>query len=214
MEAWLPGAAGAAIDGVDYRLAGDGEILIKSPTVFCGYLFDDEATRRVLTADGWLATGDIGERAGDHELRIVDRKKAIIITSGGKNIAPSEIENALKESIFIREAIILGEQRHFVSALIQINIDWVGKWAQNKGLGYTNYRSLSQLPEVYDLINREVERVNRRFARVEGVRKFVILAKELDHDDGELTATQKVKRAFIEKKYAGEIAQIYGKEPA
>ena len=87
-DAWLPGAAGAPIGGVDYRLADDGEILIKSPTVFCGYLFDDEATRRVLTADGWLSTGDIGERAGDRELRIVDRKKAIIITSGGKNIAP------------------------------------------------------------------------------------------------------------------------------
>ena len=213
-DAWLPGAAGAPIGGVDYRLADDGEILIKSPTVFCGYLFDDEATRRVLTADGWLSTGDIGERAGDRELRIVDRKKAIIITSGGKNIAPSEIENALKESLFIREAIILGEQRHFVSALIQINMDSVGKWAQDRGLGYTNYRSLSQLPEVFELINKEVERVNRRFARVEGVRKFVILAKELDHDDGELTATQKVKRAFIEKKYASEIAQIYGMEPA
>jgi long-chain acyl-CoA synthetase len=126
-KAWLPGAAGAPISGVDYRLADDGEILIRSPTVFCGYLFDDDATRRVLTADGWLSTGDIGERAGDSEIRIVDRKKAIIITSGGKNIAPSEIENALKESLFIREAIILGEQRHFVSALIQINMDSVGK---------------------------------------------------------------------------------------
>ncbi len=213
-HAWLPGGAGAPISGVEYRLAGDGEILIRSPTVFCGYLFDDEATRRVLTDDGWLSTGDVAERAGDEEIRIVDRKKAIIITSGGKNIAPSEIENALKELLFIREAIILGEQRHFVSALIQINMESVGKWAQEKGLGYTNYRSLSQLPQVYDLIGKEVERVNKRFARVESVRKFVLLAKELDHDDGELTATQKVKRAFIEKKYADEIAKIYGMEPA
>ncbi|TYR33535.1 long-chain fatty acid--CoA ligase [Mesorhizobium microcysteis] len=213
-KAWLPGGAGAPIEGVEYRLAEDGEILIRSPTVFHGYLFDEEATQKALSPDGWLSTGDVAERAGDNEIRIVDRKKAIIITSGGKNIAPSEIENALKESLFIREAIILGEQRHFVAALIQINMDSVGKWAQDKGLAYTNYRSLSQLPEVNELIARDVERVNKRFARVESVRKFVILSKELDHDDGELTATQKVKRAFIEKKYAEEIARIYGKEPA
>lgn len=208
------GAAGAPIRGVEYRLAGDGEIELRSPTVFKGYLHDDQATRKVLTPDGWLSTGDIAEQADEQEIRIVDRKKEIIITSGGKNIAPSELENALKESIYIREAIILGEQRHFVAALIQINIDSVGKWAQDRGLAYTNYRSLSQLPEVFELISDEVERANRAFARVESIRKFVILAKELDHDDGELTATQKIKRSFIEKKYAAEIDRIYGKEQA
>jgi long-chain acyl-CoA synthetase len=152
------------------------------------------------------------ERGPGEEIRVVDRKKAIIITSGGKNIAPSEIENALKESPYIREAIILGEARHFVAALIQIDPETVGKWAQEKALAYTNYRSLALLPEVNQLVAAEVERVNGRFARVENVRKFVILSKELDEDDGELTATQKVKRSAIEKKYAAEIAQIYGDE--
>jgi long-chain acyl-CoA synthetase len=208
------GAAGQPIGGVEFRIADDGEILIKSPTNFAGYLFDEKATGDVLTEDGWLHTGDIAEHAGQGEIRIVDRKKAIIITSGGKNIAPSEIENALKESLFIREAIILGEARHFVAALIQINMDSVGKWAQDRGLAYTNYRSLSQLPEVRELVKADVDRVNKRFARVENVRKFVILDKELDHDDGELTATQKVKRSYIEKKYAGEIARIYGEAGA
>lgn len=207
------GAAGQPIDAVEFRIAEDGEVLIRSPTNFAGYLFDDEASAEVMR-NGWLHTGDIVEPAGDGEIRIVDRKKAIIITSGGKNIAPSEIENALKESLFIREAIILGEARHFVSALIQINMDSVGKWAQERGLAYTNYRSLSQLPEVHELVKGEVDRVNKRFARVENIRKFVILEKELDHDDGELTATQKVKRSYIEKKYAGEIARIYGEGAA
>ena len=209
-EARMAGCAGRPIGGIEYRLADDGEIMIKGPTVFSGYLFDEESTAKVLDADRWLATGDIAEQAHNGEIRIIDRKKAIIITSGGKNIAPSEIENALKESPYIREAIILGEARHFVAALIQIDPETVGKWAQEKNLAYTNYRSLAILPEVNALVSIEVERVNARFARVESVRKFAILNKELDQDDGELTATQKVKRSAIEKKYADEIARIYG----
>jgi long-chain acyl-CoA synthetase len=204
------GAAGQPINEIEFKLDHDGEILIKGPNVFAGYLFDEKGTDEVLDKDGWLRTGDIGEMVEGGEIRIIDRKKAIIITSGGKNIAPSEIENALKESPYINEAIILGEARHFVGALIQIDPEVVGKWAQENGLAYTNYRSLAALPEVYKLVSADVERVNGRFARVENVRKFVILNKELDHDDGELTATQKVKRSAIEKKFAAEIAQIYG----
>jgi long-chain acyl-CoA synthetase len=209
-----PGCAGPPIAGIEYRIAPDGEILIKGPTVFAGYLYDDESTAKVLDADGWLSTGDVVEQADNGEIRIVDRKKAIIITSGGKNIAPSEIENALKESPYIREAIILGEARHFVAALIQVDPEIVGKWAQEQKLPYTNYRSLAAMDQVRKLVSVEVERVNGRFARVENIRKFVILGKELDQDDGELTATQKVKRAAIEKKYASEIAEIYGEEAA
>jgi long-chain acyl-CoA synthetase len=205
-----PGCAGPPIAGIDFKVASDGEILIKGPTVFAGYLYDDDSTARVLDADGWLSTGDVVEKADNGEIRIVDRKKAIIITSGGKNIAPSEIENALKESPYIREAIILGEAKHFVAALIQVDPEVVGKWAQEQRLAYTNYRSLAALEQVRKLVSAEVDRVNGRFARVENIRKFVILSKELDQDDGELTATQKVKRAAIEKKYANEIAQIYG----
>jgi long-chain acyl-CoA synthetase len=207
-----PGCAGPPIPGIEYRVAADGEILIKGPTVFAGYLYDEESTARTLDADGWLSTGDVVEQSNNGEIRIVDRKKAIIITSGGKNIAPSELENALKESPYIREAIILGEARHFVAALIQVDPEVVGKWAQEQRLPYTNYRSLAALEQVRKLVSTEVDRVNGRFARVENIRKFVILGKELDQDDGELTATQKVKRAAIEKKYANEIAQIYGEK--
>ncbi|HSW20865.1 MAG TPA: long-chain fatty acid--CoA ligase [Ramlibacter sp.] len=208
------GAAGKPLPGIEYRLAPDGEILLRGPTVFAGYLFDDKATADVVDAQGWLHTGDIGEMADNGELRIVDRKKAIIITSGGKNIAPSEIENGLRESPYISEAVVLGEARHFVSALIQIDAEVVGKWAQERRLAYTNYRSLAALPEVRELVAAEVDRINKRLARVENVRKFVILSKELDQDDGELTATQKVKRAAIERKFAAEIAEIYGEVAA
>ena len=160
--------------------------------------------------DGWLHTGDIVALADNGELMIVDRKKAIIITSGGKNIAPSEIENALKDSLYVREAIILGDGRHYLAALIQVDYETVGKWAQERKLAYTTYKSLAALPEVRELIDEDVKRVNKLFARVENIRKFLILEKELDHDDGELTATQKARRNVIEKTFAKEIAIVYG----
>jgi long-chain acyl-CoA synthetase len=159
---------------------------------------------------GWLRTGDIVEFEDNGEIRVVDRKKDIIITSGGKNITPSLIENALKDSVYVREAILIGEGRNFLSALIQIEYDTVGKWAQERNLPYTTYKSLAERPEVYNLIREEVTRVNSRFARVENIRKFVILEKQLDHDDGELTATMKVRRRTIEARFAAEIAKIYG----
>ena len=146
------------------------------------------------------------------EITVVDRKKAIIITAGGKNIAPSEIENALKDSEFIKEAIVVGEAKKYLGAIIQVDFDNVGRWARDKALAYTNYKSLSQLAEVHDLVERIVNETNKRFARVENIRRFAILEKELDHDDGELTATQKVRRAMIEKKFARELAIIYRAE--
>ena len=146
------------------------------------------------------------------EITVVDRKKAIIITAGGKNIAPSEIENALKDSEFIKEAIVVGEAKKYLGAIIQVDFDNVGRWARDKALPYTNYKSLSQLPEVHELVERIVNETNKRFARVENIRRFAILEKELDHDDGELTATQKVRRAMIEKKFARELAIIYRAE--
>jgi len=177
--------------------------------VFRGYLFDDKGTQEVLSADGWLATGDIVERRGD-EIVVVDRKKAIIITSGGKNIAPSEIENALKDSPHVREAIVVGEGKKFLGGLIQIDFDTVGRWAAERDLQYTTFKSLAQLPEVVELIGGVVHEVNSKFARVENIRKFVLLEKELDHDDGELTATQKVRRGTINKKFERELQVIYG----
>ena len=207
---FVSGSCGPAMEGVEWKVAEDGEVLVRSPGVFRGYLFDDKGTQDVLSPDGWLATGDIVEQRGD-EIVVVDRKKAIIITSGGKNIAPSEIENALKDSPHVREAIVVGEGKKFLGGLIQIDFDSVGRWAAERDLQYTTFKSLTQLPEVLELIGGVVNEVNSKFARVENIRKFVLLEKELDHDDGELTATQKVRRGTINKKFERELQSIYGR---
>lgn len=203
------GRSGPLIAGLEQKLAPDGELLLRGPSMFKGYLFDEAATERAFS-DGWLHTGDIVEIEPDGEVQVLDRKKDILITSGGKNITPSLIENALKDSPFIREAILLGDGRHFLSALIQIDLETTGKWAQEQSIQYTTYRTLAENAAVRDLVEGEVKRVNDRFARVENVRKFVILSKQLDHDDGELTATMKVRRRIIEEKFREEIKVIYG----
>ena len=208
----LLGGCGLPLRGTEWRRADDGEILLRSAGVFKGYFLDQSASSATVDPSGWLRTGDIIEIMDDGEITVVDRKKAIIITAGGKNIAPSEIENALKDSEFIKEAIVVGEARKFLGALIQVDYDSAGRWARDRALPYTNYKSLSQLPEINELVAGIVNATNKRFARVENIRRFVILEKELDHDDGELTATQKVRRGVIEKKFARELAIIYGTE--
>jgi long-chain acyl-CoA synthetase len=210
---FIRGSCGPAMEGVEWRLGEDKEVFVRSPGVFKGYLFDDKGTADILSPDGWIATGDIVEQHGDGEIAVVDRKKAIIITSGGKNIAPSEIENAIKDSPFVREAIVVGEGKKFLGGLLQIDFDTVGRWAAERDLQYTTYKSLTLLPEVIELVQGVIDEVNSRFARVENVRKFVLLEKELDHDDGELTATQKVRRGLINKKFARELEIIYGSAP-
>lgn len=204
------GCSGLPIAGLDQKIAADGELLIRGASIFVGYLFDEDASARAL-AGGWLHTGDIVEVEADGEIRVLDRKKDILITSGGKNITPSLIENALKDSPYIREAILLGDGRNFLSALIQVDFEATGKWAQERRIAYTTYRTLAENASVRELVAGEVNRVNDRFARVENIRKFLILAKELDHDDGELTATMKVRRRIIETKFKDEITEIYGR---
>jgi long-chain acyl-CoA synthetase len=206
------GGCGLPLLHTEWKLDTDGEILLRNPGVFKGYFLDEKASSATLEPDGWLRTGDIVDVLDNGEITVVDRKKAIIITAGGKNIAPSEIENALKDSEFIKEAIVVGEAKKYLGAIIQVDFDNVGRWARDKALPYTNYKSLSQLEEVHELIERIVNETNKRFARVENIRRFAILEKELDHDDGELTATQKVRRALIEKKFARELAIIYKAE--
>lgn len=205
------GWCGPLLPGVvEQRVLEDGELQLRGQIIFNGYLYDDEATAAAFT-DGWLSTGDVVELdAATGQVQVIDRKKAILITSGGKNVTPSLIENTLKESLYISEAVLLGDGRHFISALIQIDLDTVGKWAQERGMAYTTYETLAQLDAVKALITEDVNRVNARFSRVENIRKFVILRKQLDHDDGELTATMKVRRNVIEKKFAAEISEIYG----
>jgi long-chain acyl-CoA synthetase len=214
-----PGTVGVAIPGVEVTLAADGEVLMRGGTVFKGYYRNPAATAEMIDADGWLHSGDIGEWVDDggkegaprrdREIRIVDRKKDIMITSGGKNIAPSEVENLLKFSPFIREAVVIGERRHFVTALIQIDYETVGKWAEEHGVTYTNYRNLAENERVRKLIQAEIDGANARMPRVQNVRKFHILTKELDHDDGEMTATLKLRRKNIEEKYADAIEALY-----
>ena len=202
------GTVGKPISCIDYKLASDGELMKRGPSIFKGYYKNPEATADTII-DGWLLTGDIATVDEDGHVSIVDRKKDILITSGGKNIAPSLIENELKVSPYIKEAIVLGDGKKFVSALIQIEFENVGKWATNRQLPYTTFKSLSNKPEVRDLIQAELNTVNAKFARVENVRKFLLLTKELDHDDDEMTATMKVRRATIYKKFAREIDTIY-----
>ena len=203
------GTVGPSIEGVTQRLAEDGEILLRGKCVFMGYLHNEEATRAMIDEEGWLHTGDIGETDADGYLKITGRKKEIIITAGGKNLSPERIENALKTSAFIKEAVAIGDKRNFVSALVQIEYDTVGDWAQRQSLPYTSYPDLASKPEVIKLIEEEVERCNALLGRVEQVRKVKILPKELHQDNGELTATQKVRRKVVSERYADLIAGMY-----
>lgn len=203
------GRVGKPIPGVEFKMAEDGEIFQRGEPVFEGYYRDPEATRDAVV-HGWLCTGDVGGVDEDGDLRITDRKKDIIFTAGGKNIAPSEIENSLKFSPYIKEAIVIGDQRKFLSCLIQVEFENVSHWAQNNRIPYTNYKSLASHPEVRQLIQGEVDKTNDNFGRVERIEKFVILEKELDQVDEELTATLKVKRTNIETIYRQLIDSIYG----
>ncbi|MDQ2587785.1 AMP-dependent synthetase/ligase [Saccharothrix yanglingensis] len=203
------GTVGEPQPGVELRIADDGEIQTRHAGVFAGYWRDEDATRQAMTDDGWLRTGDVGEWVDGTHVRITDRMKDIIITAGGKNVAPSEVENALKTSPYIKEAIVLGDQRPYLVALIGIEHDTVGHWARQRKLAYTTYRDLAEKDEVRELVQGIVLEVNERFASVEQVKKFRMLPKELDHEDGELTATQKVKRSALAKVYGELVDDMY-----
>ncbi len=204
------GTVGEPQQGIELRLdETTGEVLTRHPGNFLGYWRKPEATAQILDSDGWLHTGDVGEWVEGSHVRIIDRIKDIIITSGGKNISPSEIENALKASPYIREAVVIGDQRPFLTALIGIEFDTVADWASRHRIEYTTYRDLSGKPQTVELVAEVVRDVNSRFARVESVRKFRMLHKELDHEDGELTATQKLKRGPFAAKVAHLVEDMY-----
>ena len=204
------GTVGEVHPGTELRIdEATGEILTRSPGVFAGYWNQPEATRAAVTEDGWLRTGDVGEWVEGTHVKITDRMKDIIITAGGKNISPSQIENELKASPYVREAIVIGDGRKYLTAMIGIELETVGEWAQRKRIGYSTYRDLSEKPEVLELIGGVVDGVNGRLAQVEQVKGFRLLPKELDHEDGELTATQKVKRRAIEEAFRGIVTDLY-----
>lgn len=202
------GTVGLAFPGVEIKIAEDGEILSKSPGNFLRYHKDPEATAEAL-ADGWLHTGDVGELDADGYLSITDRKKDILITAGGKNIAPQKIENQLKSSPYINDAVVIGDRRPYLTALLVLDEDNVSHWAADRQLAYSTYSDLTQNPEVIALIDSEVEAVNATLARVETIKRFRILPKRLHFEDGEVTATLKVKRSSIANKYAFLIEELY-----
>ena len=202
------GTVGVPIEGVQWRIAPDtGEFQIRGDMVFAGYYQNPEATAQSIQ-DGWLHTGDV-VREERGQIRIVDRLKDIMITAGGKNLTPSEIENTMKASPFIKECVIVAEARKFVGALVMIDMDTVGKWAEARRIPFTHFRSLVEHPDVRSLIDAEISAGNQRLAQVSQIRKFHLLTKELDHDDGEVTATMKVRRSSIYKTYAAEIEALY-----
>ncbi|WSG19363.1 AMP-binding protein [Nonomuraea sp. NBC_01738] len=204
------GTVGEPHPGIELRIDEDtGEILTRHPGTFAGYWGNPRATADVLDPDGWLHTGDVGEWVDGGYVRITDRMKDIIITAGGKNVAPSEVENALKASPYIKEAVVVGDRRPYCVALVGIELDTVGEWARRRGIAYTTYRDLSERPETRALVQEIVTAVNGRFAAVEQVKRFAFLPKELDHEDGELTATQKVKRGAIAKLFEDLVEGMY-----
>jgi long-chain acyl-CoA synthetase len=204
-----PNTVGRTVPDTQVRIADEGEVQVKGPGVFLGYYKQDEATRAALTEDGWLRTGDAGLFDPRGHLAIIDRAKDVGKLADGTPFAPQFIENKLKFSPFIREAVAFGDQRPFVAAMIAIDMNTVGKWAEARGLPYTSYMDLSRKPEVAGLIVEEVEKINATLPGVTKVRRVVLLNKELDADDAEITRTRKVRRGFVAEKYAPAIRALY-----
>jgi long-chain acyl-CoA synthetase len=202
------GTVGPPIPGTEVKIAADGEILVRSPSVFKGYYRNPEATAETVI-DGWLYSGDIGELDEDGYLKITDRKKDIIVTAGGKNITPQYIENKLKASPYINDAIVIGDKRKFLACLIMLDEDTVVKYAQDHKIQFSTYGDLTQSPEIKTLIQTEIDKVNATLSRVEQPKKFAILPKKLYVEDGEVTPTMKVKRSFVHKAYADLIESMY-----
>ena len=197
----------------EVKLGQDGEILVRGSGLFMGY-WQNEAATREMVPDGWLHTGDIAQITPEGRYRIIDRKKDIMITSGGKNIAPSEIENLLKASPYISEAVLFGDSRKFVSALIEIDFSPVSEWARQYGILYTSFTSLSSHPKVNELIASEIEAANRELARVEQVKKFMIIPKELDPEEGDTTPTRKIKRKHLYHMFHDLVEGMYADSAA
>jgi long-chain acyl-CoA synthetase len=208
-----PGSIGMPLPQTEVRLSPEGELLVRSPSVFMGYLNQPEKTAETLR-DGWLHTGDVGRIDNEGYFYITDRMKDIIITAGGKNITPSEIENQLKFSPYITDAVVIGDRRAFLTALIMIDHENVEKFAQDQSIPFSNYMSLCRRPEILELIESEVTRVNAKFARVEQVRKFRLIEQKLTAEDEELTPTMKLKRRLVNEKYRDLIDSMYAREAA
>jgi len=205
-----PGSIGPAAQYNEVRIDPDtGEIRVRGPNVFMGYLNQPEKTAETIDADGWLHTGDVGVVDEEGFFRITDRMKDIIITAGGKNITPSELENELKFSPYITDAVVIGDKRPYLTVIIMIDQENVEKFAQDHDVPFSNYASLTRAAEVQQLIQDVIDQVNKKFARVEQIKKFFLLDTQLTAEDEELTPTMKLKRKLVEKKYAAQIDAMY-----
>lgn len=204
------GTVGTVIDGVDVKIAVDGEILVKGPNVMIGYYNNPEATKEVIDEEGWFHTGDIGEFVHGKFLKITDRKKEIFKTSGGKYVAPQPMENKFKASRFIEQIVVIGENRKFPAALIVPSFSFLIEWAKRKRISVgTNNESLISNPDVIKRLEREVEFLNQEFGKFEQIKKIKLLPKEMSIDGGELTPTLKLKRKVINQMYSEQIEELY-----
>ena len=203
-----PGSIGIAQSHAEVAVSPDGELLVRGPAVFMGYLNQPEKTAETLR-DGWLHTGDVGHIDKDGYVYITDRMKDIIITAGGKNITPSELENQLKFSPYITDTVVIGDKRAYLSCLVMIDHENVENWAQEHSIPFSDYRSLTERPEVLSLISDEIEKVNKHFARVEQIKQFRLIANKLTPEDEELTPTMKLKRKLVNEKYRDLIESMY-----
>jgi long-chain acyl-CoA synthetase len=208
-----PGSIGVAMPPSEVKLSPEGELLVRGPTMFMGYLNQPEKTAETLK-DGWVHTGDVGKVDSDGYFYIIDRMKDIIITAGGKNITPSEFENQLKFSPYITDAVVIGDKRPYLVALIMIDHENVERYAQDNAIPFSNFASLCRRPEVQQLIQAEIDRINKTFARVEQVKKFRLIEQKLTAEDEELTPTMKLKRKLVNDKYKVLIESMYVKEAA
>ena len=209
IERIKPGSIGVPGTMNELKLSAEGELMVRGPNVFMGYLNRPEKTAETIDADGWLRTGDVGTVDEDGFYRISDRLKDIIITAGGKNITPSEIENQIKFSPYVTDAVVIGDKKPYLVCLIMIDQENVEKFAQDHDVPFSNYASLCRAPEILRLIEGELARVNKEFARVEQVKKFRLIEQKLGAEDEELTPTMKLKRKFVNQKYAELIESMY-----
>ncbi|HJV88452.1 MAG TPA: AMP-binding protein [Noviherbaspirillum sp.] len=203
-----PGTVGRAPDWADVKVSPEGELMIRGPHVFMGYLNQPEKTAETVR-DGWLYTGDVGEIDAEGFVKITDRMKDIIITAGGKNITPSEWENQLKFSPYITDAVVIGDRRPYLTCLVMIDHENVEKFAQDNAIPFSSYASLCRSEPVQELIQREIEKVNAKFARVEQIKKFRLIEQKLTAEDEELTPTMKLKRKLVNEKYKELIESMY-----
>src|SRR5206468_4507065 len=199
---------GAPLPGVDVELSPEGEVLIRCGGLFSGYYKSPEQTGAALK-DGWLHTGDAGLFDPDGHLVIIDRVKDVAKLDDGTVFAPQYIENKLKFSVYVKEAVAVGNQRPYVAAMVNIDMEVLANWAERRGLAYTGYTDLAQNPATYQLVHDEIRRTNETLAPSQRVKRFAILHKELDPDDAEITRTRKLRRGFINEKYASIIAALY-----